>query len=575
MPGTSTITYDDGAGGYKQYTATLTVNYYKKYDGVTNMPSNASSSSTSSNSNGSVWLGVDIQSKIPVREGYTFLGWRLYDDDSQSLIQPGTTLTDNVKYGSSKVYSLYTRWSIKTNTITFYSNGGETATFTQTKNYGSSVNISSTIPTRTGYVFVSWNTNANGTGTTYNPGQAYSSNSDLNLYAVWRAASSVPTINKEYADIGTSVTISTNRVSSSALHTLAYSFEGTTGTIATNVATSHSWTVPSSFYNLLSSKVSAVCTIYCTTYVNGTKSGDTQSASFTVSVPSNIKPTISVSVSSVNEQNLAPIIGTAVVQGYSKVSFTFTSTPGTGASFSSYTISGPDLPNNISGDASTVVSNTISGTGTLTWIAYVTDSRGRSSNAVSVQVTALPYSRPSISPISIYRCNQNGTQDQASGTYLNSRSFYSGSNVGSNTITSAKVYYRRANGSSSWTLGIDLTNQSSAGSGQWTGAFGSGNIALEYSYEVKYEIQDSIGAATNQAAVYIVSYPVPSSAGISYGIYNDRLRLGGLVEEPGFVVDWASKFKNPLTIENLDSLGMTALITGEGDNISLLLTGNK
>ena len=39
---------------------------------------------------------------------------------------------------------------------------------------------------RTGYTFNSWNTNASGNnGTTYNPGDTYSTAANLNLYAQW------------------------------------------------------------------------------------------------------------------------------------------------------------------------------------------------------------------------------------------------------------------------------------------------------------------------------------------------------------------------------------------------------
>jgi uncharacterized repeat protein (TIGR02543 family) len=41
--------------------------------------------------------------------------------------------------------------------------------------------------TRTGYTFDGWNTNANGTGTSYTNGQNVSLNSDTTLYAQWRA----------------------------------------------------------------------------------------------------------------------------------------------------------------------------------------------------------------------------------------------------------------------------------------------------------------------------------------------------------------------------------------------------
>lgn len=64
------------------------------------------------------------------------------------------------------------------------STGGSTAD--QTKTYGGSVTIRSNGYTRTGYTFVCWNTNVTGTATNYYPGQTYSENADLRLYAKWQ-----------------------------------------------------------------------------------------------------------------------------------------------------------------------------------------------------------------------------------------------------------------------------------------------------------------------------------------------------------------------------------------------------
>ena len=575
------IIVDAGGGGYvtpKQYTATFSIAYYPKYSDVTNVSNGTSVSDTVSTtgSPGSAALSQKVTSTIPTRTGYTFLGWRVDDNDSKSLYSPGQQIDVYVQYGASYTLKLYTRWSINTNSIIYYGNGGSEAPSSQTKNYGSTIYLSSSAPTRTGYVFVNWNTAANGTGTSYSPGQAYSTNADLTLYAIWRAAASVPSLNTQSANIGTAITIYTNRVSSNAVHTLKYSFAGVSGVIAENVSTSYSWTIPTSFYNLLPNSTTGTCTVTCDTYISGTKSGSTQSVQFNVNVPDTIKPTITVSTSVVNEGNVASIIGNSIVQGYSKISFSLSSTPGTGASFSSFSISGPNLPSNLSNTASTIVTNILSSSGPNTWTVYATDSRGRTSTVNTVQISVSAYARPNISPISMHRCDQNGNQDASSGTYLTTRAFYGASNVGANSITSAKVYYRRAGvESGSWTLGVDLTNEAASGSGLWTSPFGSGNIAIEYSYEVKYEVQDSIGVATNQQASDIISYPMPSGAGVSMGIYNDRVRLGGLVEESGFVVDWASKFRNVLAIQNLNAFGMECTIAGEGDNMSLLLTGNK
>ena len=69
--------------------------------------------------------------------------------------------------------------------ITYNSNGGSGAPGQETKYYGITKQLSSTIPTRTGYTFVKWNTKADGTGTNYNPGANYTSNSAVTLYAIW------------------------------------------------------------------------------------------------------------------------------------------------------------------------------------------------------------------------------------------------------------------------------------------------------------------------------------------------------------------------------------------------------
>lgn len=69
--------------------------------------------------------------------------------------------------------------------VTYNANGGTGAPAAQTKYYGTALTLSSTKPTRTGYTFSKWNTNASGTGTNYNSGASYTGNAALTLYAIW------------------------------------------------------------------------------------------------------------------------------------------------------------------------------------------------------------------------------------------------------------------------------------------------------------------------------------------------------------------------------------------------------
>lgn len=69
--------------------------------------------------------------------------------------------------------------------ITYNANGGSGAPGDQIRWYGSNINLSGTRPTRTGYTFKGWATSPSG-GVTYQPGQSFGGDYNLNLYAVWQ-----------------------------------------------------------------------------------------------------------------------------------------------------------------------------------------------------------------------------------------------------------------------------------------------------------------------------------------------------------------------------------------------------
>ncbi|MFR7589859.1 MAG: DUF859 family phage minor structural protein [Longibaculum sp.] len=77
-----------------------------------------------------------------------------------------------------------------------------------------------------------------------------------------------------------SITANISRASSSFTHTLTYSCGGSSGTIATGVASSYTWTIPASFISQ-SSNANQTCTITCYTYNGGSHIG-TKSTTFTV-----------------------------------------------------------------------------------------------------------------------------------------------------------------------------------------------------------------------------------------------------------------------------------------------------
>ncbi len=125
--------------------------------------------------------GVDLSlsSKTPTRAGYTFAKW------NTNASGTGTSYNPSGKYTANSAVTLYAVWIPNTYTVSYNANGGDGAPGNQTKTYGVDLTLSSKTPTRAGYTFGKWNTNASGTGTSYNPSGKYTANSAVTLYAVW------------------------------------------------------------------------------------------------------------------------------------------------------------------------------------------------------------------------------------------------------------------------------------------------------------------------------------------------------------------------------------------------------
>ena len=73
--------------------------------------------------------------------------------------------------------------------VTYNANGGSNAPSSQTKWYGEELKLSSTKPTRTGYIFKGWATSSTATSAKYPVGGSYTytANESVTLYAVWEA----------------------------------------------------------------------------------------------------------------------------------------------------------------------------------------------------------------------------------------------------------------------------------------------------------------------------------------------------------------------------------------------------
>lgn len=71
-------------------------------------------------------------------------------------------------------------------TVTYNLNGGTGSIPSQTKQYGENLKLSTTVPKRAGYQFSGWSTTSNAASADYKPGDSYTTNLPLTLYAVWK-----------------------------------------------------------------------------------------------------------------------------------------------------------------------------------------------------------------------------------------------------------------------------------------------------------------------------------------------------------------------------------------------------
>lgn len=291
------------------------------------------------------------------------------------------------------------------------------------------------------------------------------------------------------SQIGSGGTITVNRLASSYTHDLWYSFGGISWKYIGSASTSSSFSLDmSTFASQIPNATSGTLYIHCRSYNNGTTIGD-YTYSQTVYLPDNIRPTLgSFTMSGVN------LFKNKYVQYLSQVSWSMTGCVGIyGSTISKYAITGTQ----ISASTSTGTSSVLTNTGTLTYTASITDSRGRT-DAKTYSIIVLSYTKPSCS-ITVERgiyslVNNVFTLDESNGTTLRLKPQYSYHNVENLNSISSKVVT-----SNSLTV-------NALGSGEYV-YLGKpdkenedGKFSTDNSYSVDFTVIDEVG---NSASVQV------------------------------------------------------------------------
>lgn len=123
------------------------------------------------------------------RNGYAFAGWNTQADGSGTTYQPDTALDKDLAASDESV-TLYAQWNANHYQVAFDPNGGSGEMQAQSMVYDESQKLSSCGFTREGYSFTGWNTEPDGSGTSYADGQkamnlTSEANGTVTLYAQW------------------------------------------------------------------------------------------------------------------------------------------------------------------------------------------------------------------------------------------------------------------------------------------------------------------------------------------------------------------------------------------------------
>jgi uncharacterized repeat protein (TIGR02543 family) len=121
------------------------------------------------------------------RTGYTFNDWNSEANGSGTSFANGQVVTFN---GSAIFYAQWTVSVPTTATVTFNANGGKGTMAPETESLGESAALTLNSFTRTGYTFNDWNSEGNGSGTSFTNGELVQFTASATFYAQWTA---VPT----------------------------------------------------------------------------------------------------------------------------------------------------------------------------------------------------------------------------------------------------------------------------------------------------------------------------------------------------------------------------------------------
>lgn len=345
------------------------------------------------------------------------------------------------------------------------------------------------------------------------------------------------TISDVTGTLGSAMTLNINRKNSSFTHNLKYEFGSLSGTIATGVGTSVSWTPPLNLATAMPNRTSDWGQIVLETYSGSTKIGQTNCI-LTLNVPDSVKPTlgsITLTDSNTAVKNLLNTANTfAEIVSDIKVAFN----SATGIQGSTITGYHAEIVNkNQSTNANNGNLGLMKWNGSAQVKAWVVDSRGRSSNAVTTDITVLEYFLPTLTFTAI-----RGDTNQSSDKIVVSRTAkIAPLKIGNTQKNSFKLSFKTAPfGSTTYTADTGAgVNDKVTNTLTNSKATLSGTFDISKSYEVYGVLEDALTSSGT------VKAPPVSPEKMVMGMAETAVSFGKYPENTNAVdSDWVFKYKN-------------------------------
>lgn len=321
-------------------------------------------------------------------------------------------------------------------------------------------------------------------------------------------ASAISSLTSSVAINGSNtVSVNISRHSSSFTHTVRFYINSTYTKTISDVGTSTSYAIPTTWLSAMPSSTS--CTAYCvvTTYNGSTPIGDSVSKTFTVTVPSSVVP--SIDTITLDPANITTADGTSrniLVKGKNKLTVSVSGcAAGTGSSIKSYTFSGQNLSSTISSTAASAsaTSNVISSIGSLTYTVKITDARGRTASKTAT-ITCYDYDTPTFKSFTAYRCNLDGTAND-NGTYIKYSFAVDYSSVNSTNKSTVAIYYKQ-NANNSWTSAANALTSSTTKTADDIVKDSSGTEIVfnaDTTYAIYATVVDNYSGSTNSSTITV------------------------------------------------------------------------